>query len=82
MTCTTNAVARKSHGGASHTAPNPTPQKGVTAIMLRIRLRRYRDALGKNIQRLGRLTLLGLRRARANSAAVACVARQTAAAVR
>jgi hypothetical protein len=48
MTCTTNAVARKFHGGASHTAPNPTPQKGVTAIMLRIRLRRYRDALGKN----------------------------------
>src|SRR5215471_601974 len=35
-------------GGASHTAPNPTPRKGVTAIMLRIRLRRYRDALGKN----------------------------------
>jgi hypothetical protein len=39
---------KKFHGGASHTAPNPTPQKGVTAIMLRIRLRRYRDALGKN----------------------------------
>ena len=32
----------------SHTAPNPTPQKGVTSIMLRIRLLRYRDALGKN----------------------------------
>jgi len=39
---------KKFHGGASHTAPNPTPQKGVPAIMLRIRLRRYRDALGKN----------------------------------
>ena len=39
---------KKFRGGASHTAPNPTPQKGVTAIMLRIRLRRYRDALGKN----------------------------------
>jgi hypothetical protein len=38
----------KFRGGASHTAPNPTPQKGVTAIMLRIRLGRYRDALGKN----------------------------------
>jgi hypothetical protein len=39
---------KKFHGGASQTAPNPRPQKGVTAIMLRIRLRRYRDALGKN----------------------------------
>jgi hypothetical protein len=39
---------KKFHGGASHTAPNPTPRKGVTSIMLRIRLRRYRDALGKN----------------------------------
>ena len=38
----------KFHGGASHTAPNPTLRKRVTAIMLRIRLRRYRDALGKN----------------------------------
>src|SRR6516165_9486871 len=34
--------------GPPNTAPNPTPQKGVTSIMLRIRLRRYRDALGKN----------------------------------
>jgi hypothetical protein len=39
---------KKFRGGASHTAPNPTPRKGVTAIMLRIRLRRYRDALAKN----------------------------------
>ena len=39
---------KKFYGGASHTAPNPTPRKGVTSIMLRIRLRRYRDALGKN----------------------------------
>jgi hypothetical protein len=39
---------REIYSGASHTAPNPTPRKGVTAIMLRIRLRRYRDALGKN----------------------------------
>jgi hypothetical protein len=53
MTCTTNAAARKFHGGASHTAPNPTPQKGVTAIMLRIRLRRYRDALGEKYSAAG-----------------------------
>ncbi len=50
MTCSARG-GKKFHGGASHTAPNPTPRKGVTAIMLRIRLRRYRDALGKNIQR-------------------------------
>jgi hypothetical protein len=50
MTCNTKRNGEKFHGGASHTAPNPTPQKGVTSIMLRIRLRRYRDALGKNIQ--------------------------------
>jgi hypothetical protein len=30
---------KKFHGGASHTTPNPTPQKGVPAIMLRIRPR-------------------------------------------
>src|SRR5712691_13009238 len=48
MTCSANAAARNLDGGASHTAPNPTPRKGVTSIMLRIRLRRYRDALGKN----------------------------------
>jgi hypothetical protein len=40
--------SKKFHGGASHAAPNPTPRKGVSAIMLRIRLCRYRDALGKN----------------------------------
>jgi hypothetical protein len=34
-------AARNFHGGASHIAPNPTPRKGVTAIVLRIRLRRY-----------------------------------------
>jgi len=48
MTCNTKRNGEKFHGGASHTAPNPAPQKGVTSIMLRIRLRRYRDALGKN----------------------------------
>jgi hypothetical protein len=48
MTCN-----KKFHG------PNSTPRKGVTAIILRIiiRLRRYRDALGKIIQRLGRRQL-------------------------
>ena len=39
---------KKFHGGASHTAPNPTPRKGVTAIVSRIRLRRYWDILKKN----------------------------------
>src|SRR5260370_3260706 len=43
-----DCVSTAWHAGASHTAPNPTPRKGVTSIMLRIRLRRYRDALGKN----------------------------------
>ena len=37
----------KFHGGASHTAPNPTPRKGVTAIVLPIRLRRYRGISDK-----------------------------------
>jgi hypothetical protein len=35
------SAARNFHGGGSHTAPNPTPRKGVTAIVLPIRLRRY-----------------------------------------
>ena len=48
MTVQRQRSAKKFHGGASHTAPNPTPQKGGTSIMLRIRLRRYRDALGNN----------------------------------
>ena len=74
---------KRFHGGASHTAPNPTPQKGVPAIMLRIRLRRYRDALGKNNSAARPPNVARFASnlaARANSAAVACVARQTAAA--
>src|SRR6516225_8485875 len=39
---------KKFHGGASHTAPNPTPRKGATAIVLRIRLRRYCGISSKN----------------------------------
>src|SRR5262245_10396381 len=70
---------KKFHGGASHTAPNPTPPKGVTAIMLRIRLCRYRNALGKNNSAAGPPNVarvcVELSGARANSAAVTCVAK-------
>jgi hypothetical protein len=41
---------RKFHRGASHIAPNPTPRKSVTAIVLRIRLRRYCGISDKKIQ--------------------------------
>ena len=60
MTCNTKRNGEKFHGGASHTAPNPAPQKGVTSIMLRIRLRRYRDALGKNNSAIAANPLLPL----------------------
>src|SRR5262244_449744 len=49
MTCNTNAAEQEIfRGGGLPHAPNPTPRKGVTAIVLRIRLHRYCGISSKN----------------------------------